>query len=178
MTETNTIIKIGKITGAAGLRGEVKLFHDSGERERLAGIRELYLLAPGAREEDMRKTEVLALRYTGKTPVLTLAGVTDRSAAEALAGTLVYAELTALAPLEADAFYVEVIAGFSVVDAAGFPVGTVAGVLPNPAHDILRISLDGKAQEALLPFVDVFVSEVDAAGRVIRITPPEGWPLD
>jgi len=54
----------------------------------------------------------------------------------------------------------------------------VAGVLPNPAHDILRISLDGKAQEALLPFVDVFVSEVDAAGRVIRITPPEGWPLD
>jgi 16S rRNA processing protein RimM len=163
-------IRIGKISGASGVRGEIKLFHDSGERERIAGIEELFFLSGTG---GLIRRKVLAMRYRGKTPLLFVEGVETRMAAEELTGAEVYADADALRPLEEDRYYVEALKGCAVVNERGERLGEAVGVLDNPAHDILRIaSPDGS--ELLLPMIDSFVLSVDTDGMVVTVSPPEG----
>jgi 16S rRNA processing protein RimM len=177
-------ILIGKVSGASGIKGEIKLFHYSGERERIAGIGELYLsrrhgeATQGAKaqgeETGLQRAEILSMRYTGKTPILRVKGIETREAAEALIGAEVYAHRDSLAPLGTDSYYVEELIGFGVRDESGERIGTVAGILDNPAHDILRIEPTDGGKEILLPMVDSFVASVDERARKITVRLPEG----
>ncbi|MDR0596655.1 MAG: ribosome maturation factor RimM [Clostridiales Family XIII bacterium] len=195
-------IRIGKISGASGLRGEIKLFHDSGERERIAGIEELFLSRPicggtpkrgGEAERSFERlagglsgarraadgggpyrVEVLSMRYTGKTPILRVRGVETREAAESLIGALVYARKGSLAPLDEGSYFVEDLAGLEVVDEGGGRVGEVAGIIDNPAHDILRIAPGAGGEEILLPMVDEFVLSVAPGDGRIVVRLPDG----
>jgi 16S rRNA processing protein RimM len=193
--ETNRI-RIGKIVGVSGLKGELKLFHDSGERERLVGVKTLFFLRGvdsfRADDEGFTTERVLSIRYHGKTPVLKIAGIETRDDAERYIGVFVYVDRNALAPLEEDSYFVEDIVGFSVVDEAGKTLGRISGVLDNPAHDILRIApmtpeevlAEDSARdsthaaeaknEILLPMVDVFVRNVDTEARRVVVRLPAG----
>jgi 16S rRNA processing protein RimM len=167
------LIEIGKISGAAGIRGELKLYHYSGERERLAGVGELFL---ESEEGDPEPCSVVSVRYTGKTPILKLAEVSDRNAAEMLRGRRVFARKKDLAPLDADSYYVRDLIGASVCDAAGSVLGEVCDIIDNPAHDILVISgaeeTGSGTRKFMLPFVDVFILAVErnAEGLPVKIT--------
>ncbi|MDR0851791.1 MAG: ribosome maturation factor RimM [Clostridiales Family XIII bacterium] len=195
-------IIIGKISGASGVRGAVKLFHFSGERERIAGIEELYLrvsekpargdtASHSARhpvgnahgqEPELRCFRIESLRYTGKTPILKLEGVEDRNAAEALVGVDAYVTSEHLAPLDEDSYYVRDLIGMCVADADGHVLGTVKDIIDNPAHDILLVATSGdltaqddtKQSEFLLPFVDAFILNIDTGKGVIIAAIPEG----
>jgi 16S rRNA processing protein RimM len=164
----NEKIHIGKISGASGLKGELKLFHYSGERERIAGIGELFLRS----NTEMRRVEVESMRVQGRTPILKFAGIDDRNAAESLIGAEVFAESESLVPLEDDQFYVTELVGLRVEDERLGYLGDVAEVIDNPAHDILRIS--GANGEWLLPMIDVFVLNVDTENGRISVRAPEG----
>jgi 16S rRNA processing protein RimM len=167
----DTKILIGRIAGAVGIKGEIRLFHYSGERERIEGIEELYLLVGGKLE----KRKILSMRYKGRIPILELSGVSDRNTAEALLNTEVYIEKEALNPLEEDSIYVEELTGMSVIDLSGNKIGTVAGILDNPAHDILKINRSESGfVEILLPMIDVFIRDIDRVSGTITVTPPEG----
>jgi 16S rRNA processing protein RimM len=165
---------IGKVSGAAGLKGEIKLFHYSGERERIAGIGELFFLHGGAAEGALVRRKVLSMRYSGKTPILLVEGIATRDEAEGLAGASVYADRAALAPLDDGGYYVDEITGFTVSDKGGGLIGRVSGVLDNPAHDILRIAPEGGGLEILLPMVDTFVLLVDTDVENITVRMPDG----
>jgi len=162
-------LKIGKIAGAFGVRGEVKLFHFSGERERIAEIKELYL-------RETHRYGVQSIRYSGKTPILKLEGVSERSAAETLYGADVYVSPESLTPLDSDSYYVEDLIGMSVIGTDGAYIGIITDVIDNPAHDILTIARggDGPAAEFFLPLADVFVHGIDSAARVVTVDLPEG----
>jgi 16S rRNA processing protein RimM len=163
-------IKIGKISGASGVKGEMKLFHYSVERERIAGIGELFFLTDAGGPV---RRKVLSMRYRGKTPLLLVEGVGTRTAAEALTGAEVYADKDALRPLDADSYYVEALTGCAVVDEDGVRIGEVVGVLDNPAHDILRIvSPDGA--ELLLPMIDRFILSVNTEEKLVTVNPADG----
>jgi 16S rRNA processing protein RimM len=94
-----------------------------------------------------------------------LAGIDDRNAAEALAGTKVYAE-----PLDdADALWVHHLIGASVIEANGIDRGRCVSVVANPAADLLELDSGD-----LVPVV--FVTSVDVSGGVplVTIEPPDG----
>ncbi|MDR3072170.1 MAG: ribosome maturation factor RimM [Clostridiales Family XIII bacterium] len=166
------LIEIGKIVGTVGIKGEIKLYHYSSERERIKDIRELYLHT----ENGFTKHEIQTMRYRGKTPVILMDGVRDRNAAEALVGTLVSVEKSALTPLDEESYYVSDLLGFVVVDATGQPIGEIVEVIDNPAHDILKIARNtgDKEDAVLLPFVDVFIVKIQTDERTVVIDPPNG----
>ena len=146
---------VGRITKAHGLRGEVVVDLLSSEPE----VR----LAPGAvLDTDAGPLTVVSARaHQGKWLVV-FREVTSRERAEALRRT----ELRG-APLDdPDALWVHELVGAEVVDASGSSFGRVAGVIPNPADDLLE--LDGGG---LVPVT--FVVGWDDERRVV-IDPPEG----
>jgi 16S rRNA processing protein RimM len=101
-------------------------------------------------------------------------GVDDRTAAEALRGTLLQVDVDPDAvPDEDDAWYDHQLVGLTVVDTTGAVVGEVADVLHLPAQDVLAVARpDGS--EALVPFVSEIVPAVDVAARQVVVDPPPG----
>jgi 16S rRNA processing protein RimM len=160
-------IKIGRIAGAAGLKGEVKLYHESGDTESLSRASTLFLCNNNALRT-MIPYNILSLRVQGRTPILGLSGVIDRNAAEALIGAEVYVDEDVIRPAEEDAYLVSDLIGLSVIDTdTGDEIGLVQGIVDNPAHDLLEVARGGGCT-LLIPMADVFIKEIDLnSGRII-----------
>jgi 16S rRNA processing protein RimM len=170
------LIEIGKVSGAVGIRGEIKVYHYSGERERLAGVMEFFLETDG----DPKPFGVKSMRYNGRSPVLALDGIEDRNSAEALRGRKVFVRPGDLPPPGEDEFYVRDLIGALVEDSEGHMLGRVTEIIDNPAHDILVVSPEGGEQKKnfMLPFVDVFILSVEHGEKGvparISVKLPEG----
>ncbi len=101
-------------------------------------------------------------------------GVADRTAAEALRGTVLLVDPAALPPPEdPDDFYDFQLVGLAAELPGGEPVGTVAAVLHLPQGDVLAVQ--GAAdREVLVPFVSAIVPIVDLPGGRLVVDPPAG----
>ena len=99
--------------------------------------------------------------------------VLDRATAELLCGCSVLVrrdDVPDEAFAEADDFE-----GFAVVDARFGELGTVSGMMENPAHPILLVdACGGKDGRILIPWVGEFIEEVDERSAVIRTAIPAG----
>ena len=136
-------IALAAVAGAHGVKGELrlKLFGDSAES--LSRHDALYI--GGA----LRR--LLAVRDSGKTAVARIEGIDDRSAAEALRGSLIEVDRTSLPPLEEGEYYHADLIGLAAVDGQGNSVGTVIAVENYGAGDLLDIELEG-GKRSLIPF--------------------------
>src|SRR5689334_4169852 len=136
-------IALAAVAGAHGIKGEVRLKLFSDSVDSLSAQKELYV--GGA------KRRLLSVRDSGKTAVARFEGISDRSAAEALRGSLVEIDRSALPPLEEGEYYHADLIGLSAVDGDGMAVGTVVAVENYGAGDLLEIEL-GDGKTTLIPF--------------------------
>lgn len=136
-------ITLAAVAGAHGVRGDLrlKLFGEGPEALRVHES----LFVGG------EKRKLLAVGGTPKAPTARFAGITDRSAAEGLRGTLVEVERDALPPLEEGEYYHADLLGLPCVDAEGTPLGTVVAVENFGAGDLLEVEREG-GKKALIPF--------------------------
>ena len=139
---------------AHGLGGEVVVAFVSNRPERAA---------PGAVLTTAEGTRlvVASSRATGTGWLVRFAGVESRPAAEALRGTLLFAEPIA----DDEAWWVHELIGAEVVDGEGEVLGVVRSVVANPASDLLELEDGG-----LVPLRFV----VARSGRRLVIDAPPG----
>ena len=136
-------IALAAVAGAHGIKGEVrlKLFSESA----VSLAKHEKLIVGGA------ERRLISVRDSGKTAVARFEGVNDRSVAEALRGSLIEIDRSALPPLEEGEYYHADLIGLGAVDREGRAVGTVVSVENFGAGDLLEIELaDGK--RSLIPF--------------------------
>jgi len=158
-------ILLGRIAGANGIRGEVRITTFTARPQDIA--------AYGTLDDGARTLTIEAVRVTGKGVVARLAGVRDRNAAEALRGTPLYVDRDRLPPPAEGEFYHADLIGMAAVDAEGRTVGEVVGVHNHRAGDILEVRLTGSGKTELVAFTDAFVPEVDLAARRVVVRLPE-----
>lgn len=161
-------IDFGRIVGAHGIRGEVKLRPHNPDSELVASLSELRLEYRG----QVRTHVVTAAREHGGVWLLQLEGVTSRNDAEALAGSIAWIDEAQLEPLPDHQYYHHQLVGLAVVDESGEPLGEVRRLLTAGGSDILEI-IDGK-RERLVPMIDEFVRSIDLAERRIVVRPMPG----
>lgn len=152
VTAEDKRVALAAVAGAHGIKGEVrlKLFTDG-----LDTLQSADMLYVGG---EARKVEV---RPGGKAAIARIDGVTDRSAAEALRGTLVEIDREALPPLEEGEYYHADLVGLTCFSKEGETVGSVVGVENYGAGDLLDIELvNGK--RSLIPYKDGVADLVDA----------------
>jgi len=156
---------LGVITGAHGVRGEVKVRPFTAEPEALDAYGELETAA-GERQLALR-----VVRVTTKGVVCRIAGVEDRDAALALRGTELWLPRARLPEPDEDEWYVDDLKGLAVVDTEGAPLGRVRAVADHGGGDVVEIvAADGR--EVVVPFTRAHVPEVDvAAGRLVVAAP-------
>lgn len=145
-------IALAAVAGAHGVKGELRLKLFSDSVESLSRQEKLYI---GGVEK-----RLLSIRDSGKTAVVRLDGIADRSEAEALRGSLVEVDRSALPPLEDGEYYHADLIGLPAVDSEGDTVGTVVAVENYGAGDLLEIE-DGEGKRSLIPFRDGIADLVD-----------------
>lgn len=145
-------IALAAVAGAHGVKGELRLKLFSDSVESLSRQEKLYI---GGVEK-----RLLSIRDSGKTAVVRLDGIADRSEAEALRGSLVEVDRSALPPLEDGEYYHADLIGLPAVDREGDTVGTVVAVENYGAGDLLEIE-DGEGKRSLIPFRDGIADLVD-----------------
>jgi 16S rRNA processing protein RimM len=135
-------IALAAVAGAHGIKGELRLKLFSDGIESLTSHKKLYV---GGAER-----RLLSVR-DGKMPVARFEGVGDRGGAEALRGSLVEVDRSALPPLEEGEYYHIDLIGLTAEDGVGTPLGTVVAVENYGAGDLLEIEL-GDGKRSLIPF--------------------------
>ena len=170
---------VGRVAKSHGVRGElvVEVRTDEPELRFSPGAR-LRGRAPRSEAVDIFTVES-AREHSGRL-LVRLEGVDDRTAADALRGTLFLVDTDDLPPSEdPDEFYDHELEGLSVRLADGTEIGTVNEVLHSAAGELLSIragaGAGGRAgREILVPFVTAIVPTVSLAEGLIVIDPPEG----
>ena len=138
-------IALAAVAGAHGVKGELrlKLFADS-----VDSLARHSLLYVGGRDYALKH-----IKDGGRTAIARFEGISDRTAAEALRGSLVEIDRDQLPPLEEGEYYHADLVGLCCVDAGGTPLGSVVAVENFGAGDLLEVECEN-GQRSLIPFRD------------------------
>ncbi|WP_328397625.1 ribosome maturation factor RimM [Nocardia sp. NBC_00416] len=165
---------VGRVARSHGVRGElvVEVRTDEPEARFAPGVN---LRGRAARSAQVRDFTVESAREHSGRLLVQLAGVTDRTAADALRGTLFLVDTADLGPSQdPDEYYDHELEGLRVELTDETLVGTVTEVLHSAAGELLSIRAADGGREILVPFVTAIVPTVSIADRLIVIDPPEG----
>jgi 16S rRNA processing protein RimM len=159
-------VTLGRITGAQGIKGEVKLQSFTADPLDIASY------GPLDASNGLRLT-IKSVKPYKNMLLARIDGVEDRNGAEALRGVELMIDRDRLPEADDDEIYHADLIGLSAHDTAGHLVGTVVAVLDFGAGELLELKpADGKT--ILVPFNVETVPEIDLdAGRLV-IDPPEG----
>jgi 16S rRNA processing protein RimM len=154
-------IPLGRISGAFGIRGEIRI--ESWTDPPTAIFRyQPWTLVHG--KATSRLAGVRG-RAHGNALVASVPGVADRDAAEQLAGTEIIVPRSVLPPPRAGEYYWVDLEGLDVVNAEGIAFGKVDHLFDTGANHVMAVRGD---RERLVPFVQPYLVSVDFdAGRIV-----------
>ena len=166
-------LSIGKIVGAHGIKGVIKVFSYAESTARYKSGMPLYL-------KDSRGNgfalKVDWAKPHSKTILLSLEGIRNRGQAEELIGFEVFIERSELEALEEGVYYWVDLMGLSVYSLAGDYLGEIRSIVRTGSNDVYSVKrMDGTTEiEVLIPALASVVIEVDLYQRIMRVELPEG----
>ena len=177
-------IVLGRIIGAHGVRGWVKV-HCYADDPQLWRQNDVYCQADGAPQgTPWQPIKLLAHKLQAAGMVIQLDGVQDRTAADALKGTLLAIPRASLPATGDKEYYWADLLGLRVINQADELLGTVHKLLETGAHCVLQVHAEADAvdggnsaapTERLLPFVDSVILAVDLSAGQIRVDWGKDW---
>lgn len=171
-------VVLGKVVDAYGIRGALRIHPFADDPAAWAKLPAWRFGRDGDATAGWRELKVLRARVHVDVVVAEVAGVTDRSAAEAMQGMLVGVPRAEMPQAVENEYYWADLIGLEVVNTHGESLGRVLGLIETGANDVLRVgaaSAEAPGDERLLPFVAAVVLAVDVAGGTIRVDWEADW---
>ena len=163
MRAPDRLILLGVFGAPQGVRGEVRVKSLTADPGAIGAYGPLT-------DKARARTFVFESLRTLKDDMLVarLAGVSTRTAAEALKGAEIFARRDQLPPPGDDEFYYDDLIGFEAVDAEGAPIGRVVSLMNYGAGDVLEIAPAQGGETILLPFSKRVAPRIDFdTGRIV-----------
>ena len=160
---------VGRISGAVGLHGEVKVTQWTDAPQRFVHLTEVAL---GSHPGESRICRIERVRITGSTVVLKFEGIDQRTQAEECRGQWVLVPDDQVVKPAEGSFFIDDVLGMDVVTEEGKRVGVVREVLRLPSNDLWQI--ESGPRMISIPAVKEFIRKVDVRSRTIVIHEIEG----
>lgn len=175
-------VEVGRVLGAWGVKGWIKVQPFSGDPQALFSSKRWYLIASGASLSVPTLLRIIQARDQAGLVVAQARDIDDRNAAQALRGASVLVSRASFPSVSPDEHYWVDLIGLQVINRQSQVLGNVVGLMDTGAHSVLRVrsALVGESSgaaadiERLIPFVAAYVDEVDTAGGRIVVD----WGLD
>ena len=172
MPESVEWLTVGRLVGAQGLKGDLKVNPSSDFPERFTTPGPRWVRAKGGETQELQL--IRGRQLPGRSLyVIHFEGVDNRDSAEALIGGELLVSAHDRPPLNDGEFHLLDLVGLSVrLEVQGPAIGTVTDLI-SAGNDLLEIKrTDGRI--TLVPFVEAIVPDVDLEEGWWRLTPPPG----
>ena len=163
--KNSSLIPIGRIQKAHGIKGEILLIFDSGENLKFFP-KALYF-------ESFNKKEVERARLSLKGMIVKLKEVSTRDQAHKFLGQKVYLEKNLFKSRKGESFYLCELLGFSLYS-EGKKLGSVDHFLSHSHHDWLVIKKNKKKLE--MPFVKNYIQKIHFKEKRMDLLLPKNFP--
>jgi len=164
---SDDLILVGRVAGAFGVRGELRITSFTAEPMSLVDYRTLL------REDGSPALTLTGGRVAKGGVVVRASEIETRDQAEAARGLKLYIPRAVLPDIEEDdEFYVADLVGLTVVDTDGAPLGRVRSVRDFGAGDLLEVEPPA-GESWWLPFTKDAVPQVRMSDRTIVAMKPE-----
>jgi 16S rRNA processing protein RimM len=169
MNARNHLVLLGRFGAPHGVRGEIRLQSFTGDPLAIATY------GPLTDKSGARSVTLFSVRPQGKDMLVAkVAGVSDRTGAEALTGLELYIAREKLpAPEDVDEFYLADLVGLRAQTRAGAELGRVIAVRNFGAGDILEVAPVAGGETLMFPFTKAVVPIISITERRVVIEPPE-----
>lgn len=158
---------VGRIAGAHGVRGEVRIASYTDDPHDIASY------GPVSDEDGTRQFTIKPGRMAKSHLVARIEGIDDRNAAEALRGVTLYVSRAALPEPDDEEFYWEDLVGLRAETTGGELLGSVLSVQDYGAGVMLEVG-ESLRLATLVPFTRDIVPSVDLGAGRLTIDPPVG----
>lgn len=162
---------IGKLIGAHGVAGELKVFPITDDARRFSNLTEIMLL--NANEKPVRNLKILSTRPAGNNILCTAEGIKDRESAQALFGHYIAVPRADAVVLPENSYFIADLIGSRVIDDERGLLGGVSDVLEQSGADVFIVSREHK-KDILIPFLKTIVYRVDIENKEIFVRLPDG----
>ena len=163
-TGKGELVQVGKVVKALGLKGWVVAAPMTAGSDLLEHVDAVVVESKGVR----RTVKVLDTNGEGSGTRLTLEGVKDRTAAEALVGATLWLAREDFPETSDDEAWLDDLLGLPVVDRTGAPLGTVVDLESSPMQEWLVVQ--APQGHVLVPFTEPLVDVQD--DRIVVDAPP------
>ena len=165
------LIIIGKITGAHGVRGELKVFPLTDDPRRFLKLKECFLCGQNFEKPDAKTCH--SARLDRGNVLVKFEGVTDRDMAELLRGRFIAVTRDNAVKLKEGSYFIVDLKGLKVIDDDRGELGTVIDCFETGSQFTLEIKRE-KKKNLMIPFVKIYCYEVNVEGGYIKCRLPEG----
>lgn len=183
-------VEVGRITGAWGVKGWVKVQGFSADADALSATTQWFVLGAerGAKVFDgVLALEVKAIRPHADVWVVQFAQLDDRDVAQALKGARIFVPRKHFPELEEGEFYWVDLIGLQVINCEGVLLGSVRELISNGPQSVLVIEPQPQPEvddipgsvmerkkgagqrEILIPFVAAYVDGINLEDRRIQV---------
>ena len=165
------LLAIGKITGAHGIKGAVKIYSYAESFARFESGSEIILQSGEGTES---RHEIMYSRPHKKGGVLGISKIGNRNQAEGLIGSEIYIENSSLPALEEGTYYWSDLIGLSVFTTENEYLGELKSILPTGSNDVYVVIDHASGRETLVPALAAVVKVIDLDNRRMLVALPEG----
>ena len=176
-------IEVGRILDAWGVKGWLKILPHSTDPEALLAAKSWFLQAPDAKFRPgfnafagTVSLQVDEAKIHSDSVVAKFSGIDDRTLAEALRGARIFLPRSSFPAASKDEFYWVDLIGLNVVNREGVALGCVRDLMATGPQSVLCVEYSALQQdgstsvaERMIPFVSVFIDNVDIAGKCIKV---------
>lgn len=163
------MIPVGKIISTHGIKGLVKFFSYSGNRESLQSAQAVFLKKNDGLYRDFQLKSISA-RSGGF--ILGFSGIDTIEQVQALVGLELYLRVDQLPAPDNDEYYWRDLIGLQVVTDHGVELGTIVDIFQTGSSDIYVVQ--GGLKEYLIPAIADVISSISIPGNRMVITPMDG----
>lgn len=165
------LIIIGKITGAHGVRGEVKVFPLTDDARRFLKLKDCFICGQNFEKPEAKVCNVA--RLDRGNVLVRFEDISDRDKAELIRGKFIAVTRDNAVKLKKGSYFITDLKGLSVIDDDRGDLGKVIDCFETGPQFTLEIKRD-KKKNLMIPFVKVYCYEVNIEGGYIKCRLPEG----
>lgn len=158
------LLQVGIITGTHGLKGEMKVFPTTNDKERFLDLEDV-LLDTG---KELLELKVEYCKFFKKFVFVKFEGLDDINEVEQYKRCPLLVRRENAVELEEDEYFVADLLGMTIVDDSGVTIGKLENVIETGANDVYEV-LTGDGGRILLPAIKECILDVDMDEGIILV---------
>lgn len=158
------LLQVGAITSTHGIKGEVKVYPTTDDKERYTYLKNV-ILDTG---KELLELKISSVKFFKQFVIVKFKGINNINDVEQYKGRNLYVTRDNAVELEEDEYFIADLIGLSVITDEGEELGELTYVLKTGANDVYEVTMsDGR--EVLIPAIADCVLDVNIEEGIMKV---------